>query len=44
MLKKQNKTKEEHLVALYVFVSVGLNEPYPSSQKELTDVTAELLW
>lgn len=35
-----DKTKEEYLVALYVFVSVGLNES-SSSRKELTDVTAE---
>lgn len=35
-----DKTKEEYLVALYVFVSVGLKES-SSSRKELTDVTAE---
>lgn len=37
-----DRTKEEYPVA-YVFVSVGLNES-SGSRKELTDVTAELLW
>ena len=42
--ERGDKTKKEHHVVLYVFIFIGLNESHPSSWKELTDVTGELLW